>query len=224
MKSNRKMMLSAALIVAVVALAGAGYAVVGYTATTTIEGNAIKDSEYLKIAADGTAYSGLSGEYGFNTVTTYDSGYKLTFGEAIGGTYTQYVHGTTVNTTADGADHKCIVVKTITLTVDFSNAASAASASVTMTATPGTSGSISLSNDSIIKLYVVKDGTVQTLTTNALTFSVTKPTGDVKTVEVPITFLIGAPTAAQTYTVGTAMVNDSLVNVNLEFVATSASA
>ena len=76
MNSKRKTMLVAAFVVAVVALAGVGYAtaVTGYKATTSVDGNAVSQSQFITIyPTSGTNTTNLytaafTGEYVFDTV------------------------------------------------------------------------------------------------------------------------------------------------------------
>ncbi len=79
MKSKRKTMLGVALAVAVIALAGIGYAI-GYQAYTTSQGNTI-GAEYVELTIDGTvgstafnAYTGGEIKLEYNTRTTWVPG------------------------------------------------------------------------------------------------------------------------------------------------------
>ncbi|MBQ3735527.1 MAG: hypothetical protein II855_01200 [Candidatus Methanomethylophilaceae archaeon] len=78
MKSKKVTMLVAALAVAVVALAGIGYATVAYTATTT-NGNNTIDVTYVQLSQDGDAkYAKVSfiGKEYFNTVSAWTGDYN----------------------------------------------------------------------------------------------------------------------------------------------------
>lgn len=75
MKANRKVMLGAALVVAIVALAGVGYAAAtGYKATMQVIDNSVGPSEYIFIKeADNKYTKAFAGTYAFDTETTWNT-------------------------------------------------------------------------------------------------------------------------------------------------------
>ena len=170
MNSKRKTMLVAAFVVAVVALAGVGYAAAtGYTAKTTVSDNTIGDSKYIVIKTNDADYSAaFSGSYVFNTETSYDDTYNNNAGSEMleflecysivngqkSATASDYVYfnvnasNEMVAATNTTATYKGVKVLDsgetdgLTVTVDFSNASdvSASLETTIATITDGTNG------------------------------------------------------------------------------------
>lgn len=132
MNTSKKTMLAAALAVAVVALAGVGYAL-SYTATTTNGGNSL-DAKYVTLSQDATAFSAniLTSIY-YDTVQDTASAYKYypVSDYALNDAGTVYTHLTTGHSHAGYA----LISEPISLTVDNSHSTSATSGTFVVTAT-----------------------------------------------------------------------------------------
>ena len=233
MNSKRKTMLVAALVVAVVAAAGIGYATAaGYTATTnTNTQNSVADSEYLVIYADSEAYTSFSKAYAFNTESTYaNSKVMVKFGDCYditGSTlptnpeeyaiditesnneYSQASHVTTATT-----GYKAVLVKTVTLTIDFTNA-NGKDASVAATF----SGLTVPTSGEIAKLFLVTAVGTSDIAVSALSNgTVTTAVESGSNATITYSIYIAVPNAAVEY--GT-YANDVMANGSISFVATS---
>ena len=130
MNSKRKTMLVAALVVAVVAAAGIGYATVtGYKASTEVSANDVGDSQYLTIKPNDDVYSAkFTGLYAFNTVNSegtvkFSEVNKVGTGDALVAANFSYANiaaetFSPVTTNTDGATYKYVSVSEAGIVVD----------------------------------------------------------------------------------------------------------
>ena len=141
--NSKKTMLAAALVVGVVALAGAGYAAfAGYYTATTESSNNDLNAVYLKLSqtGDGSYSAGMLTEIVFDTVNTGTVGNAntpvYTYKPVATHTYdSSWVFtATDAHHTTDETNYAAKISKDLTLNVDGTESINGASGSLTVTA------------------------------------------------------------------------------------------